>query len=109
MTPLGPVNMDSQCSSYTVIEVLEFLKGKPWGNEAKSFVSALRPSCVVICRKSIDLMAVNWRVRVWLNDDDTIRHIEQEVAVNIYSPITHDERGIPDCANGGDLNKWLRT
>ena len=65
---------------WTVIPVLEFLKGKPWDNMALNLVYALRPSAIRATTGQITLDAYTWRITVYLEDDErTIRKIEQEV------------------------------
>lgn len=97
------LDMKCDCEGYTVIPVLEFLNGREWCDNAKSFVSALRPSRVRICRDGCHLDAIGWRVTVWLNPDDTINRITQEVHLNLYGE--KDETGFSK-ENGGDLSRW---
>ena len=97
-TELGPVDMSSHAESMTVIPVLEFLNGLAYGPEILCYVSALRPSRVVIVRNAIDCMAIPWRVRIWLDQRDCIRLIEQEVIFSLYGD---------QCENGADLTQWL--
>ena len=67
---------------YTTIEVLEFLKGKPWNNLAYDALAALRPSAIRATTGKITADSMTWRVTVYLEEDKrTIRRIEQEVAV----------------------------
>lgn len=76
---------------YTVIDVLQFLNGRPWDEIALAYVHALRPSKIRVnnldCWK---LDATNWRVSVLLEPDDrTIKRITQEVAVGLPEGIDH--------------------
>jgi hypothetical protein len=73
-----PMSMGS-----TSLPVLQQLWGTPWCNAAANFLPALRPSCVRVTRGEVTLDAVNWRVTVYLNDDNTISRIEQEVEVGL--------------------------
>ncbi|MES2367179.1 MAG: hypothetical protein V4563_14980 [Pseudomonadota bacterium] len=77
---------------YTVIDVLQFLNGKPWDAVALAYVHALRPSHLRVVTTGIQLDAQTWRVTVWLNPDGkTIKHIEQEVEVGLPEGIEHGE------------------
>lgn len=97
------LDMESSCKGQMTIPVFEFLKGRPWGDEAKSFVSSLRPSRVRIVRDGKQCDSVAWRVTVWLNHDDTINLIEQEVVCNLYGET--DEHGFTKQC-GGDVVRW---
>jgi hypothetical protein len=81
---------------YTSIPVLQGLWGTPWCNAAANFLPALRPSCVRVTRGEVTLDAVSWRVTVYLNADDTISRIEQEVEV-----------GLVGFRNGQDASNYL--
>lgn len=82
---------------YTVINVLNFLKGRPWDDVALAYVHALRPSHIRVVIDGTQLDSQPWRVTVYL-DDNKIRAIHQEVEV-----------GLPDgCKNGGGLNELLQ-
>jgi hypothetical protein len=70
-------------TSYGVIEVLSFLKGRKWDEIALAYVHALRPSSIRVTTGAIKLDASKWRVTVYVDNDDTIRGIEQEVEVGI--------------------------
>lgn len=64
---------------WTVIPQLEFLWGQPWNNLALNYVMALRPSAIRVSNGCITLDCFNWRVTVYLEDDNrTIKRIEQE-------------------------------
>jgi len=85
---------------YTCIEVLPFLKNKPWDEVALGFVHSLRPTQLRVVQDGIQLDSQTWRVTVWLKSDKkTIKRIEQEVEV-----------GLPDeCANGAALEEALHS
>ena len=68
---------------FTIIRPLAFLHGRKWDDLALGFIHALRPSSVRVVKTGAWLNSSNWRVTVWLNADDTIRVIEQEVAVGL--------------------------
>lgn len=96
--------VEPEAQSYTVIDVLPFLRGRPWDEIALAYVHALRPSTIRVnntdCWK---LDARNWRVSVLLAADDrTIRRITQEVAVGLPDGIScgHDLQ----CALAADVS-----
>jgi hypothetical protein len=74
---------------FTVIEVLPFLKGKPWDEYALAYLQALRPSYVRVSTGMITCDARNWRVTVFIHNDNTIRRIEQEVEVGLPDDVHH--------------------
>lgn len=65
----------------TTVEVLEFLKGLPFDNLVVAWLHSLRPSTVRVSHGQVCLDNRTWRVTVFLNEDDTVRKIVQEVAV----------------------------
>jgi len=65
------------------LSVLPQLVGRPWNNAAANFLVCLRPSAVRVTYGSVTLDSYNWRVTVYLNQDGTIRLIEQEVEVGL--------------------------
>lgn len=69
------------CISYTVIPVLEFLKGTPYDDYAKAYIYGLRPSYVRVSTGCIKCDARANRVTVYVNDDNIIEYIEQEINV----------------------------
>lgn len=80
------------------INVLELLWGQPWNNLALNYVYALRPSGIRVVQNGTCLDSQDWRVTVWLEDDDiTIKKIEQEVRIGLYGATC-----------GHDLNIQLR-
>lgn len=72
---------ESECFGYTCIKVLQFLYGKKWDDVSLAFVHSLRPSYIRVIENSETSDSKTWRVTVRLNDDKTIREIEQEVEV----------------------------
>lgn len=80
----------------TTVEVCSFLKGKPYNNIAKSYISSLRPSSVRTTINGRTLDSSTWRVTVWLEEDKTtIKRVEQEVKVMLPEEIK----------NGAELQK----
>ena len=70
---------------FACIPVLEFLRGLPWNNLARNYVTALRPSRIRVTEGIIKLDAVTWRVTVWLEEDGrTIHKIDQEVGISSW-------------------------
>lgn len=80
---------------YTSIEVLPFLKGKPWDRIALGFVHALRPSKIRVTQGEVTCDARMWRVTVTVDDSNVIKEITQEVEVALPNGI----------ANGGTLER----
>lgn len=74
-------NFDS--ISYTVIEVLPFLKGQSWGQLPLAYIHGLRPSSVRLVRSSVKMDALTNRVTVYLDEWDIIEKIEQEIEVGL--------------------------
>jgi len=68
-------------NSSTTIDVLQHIWGKKWGITALNYLYALRPSSVRVTRGEIKADARTWRVTVYVDDEDIIQKIEQEVAV----------------------------
>ena len=77
--------------SYTSISVLEFLNGLPFDDLAKVYISGLNPSSVRIIYDSEHLDARTDRVTVYLDDNDTILKINQEIAIHLPDSIQHGE------------------
>lgn len=78
-------------SGWTVVRVLEELRGKPWDAISRSFMRALRPSKVRVVPFGGDATcdAVTWRVTVWLEKDGTVDYVEQEVEVDLPDGIAN--------------------
>jgi hypothetical protein len=85
--------------SYQCLEVLPCLKGKKWNEVALAYVHSLRPTSIRVTKGETKLDARTWRVTVYVDNNDTIERIEQEVEV-----------GLPDGVIHGEALKWaLRT
>jgi hypothetical protein len=78
------------------LRVLPELTGRPWNNAAANFLVCLRPSAVRVTYGSVTLDSMSWRVTVHLNQNGTIRRIEQEVEV-----------GLTGFRNGHDASLYL--
>lgn len=74
----------------THINVLGFLKGLPLDNLAMSYLHALRPSRVEVIRGEEKCVGWPWLVRVYLDENDRIDHIKQQVDVAFASGYTID-------------------
>jgi hypothetical protein len=79
-----------------VLTVLPELTGRPWNNAAANYLLCLRPSAVRVTHGTVTLDSYSWRVTVYLNEDNTIRLIEQEVNV-----------GLTGFRNGWDAGNYL--
>ena len=66
---------------FNVIPVLTFLEGLPWDDYTLGWVHSLRPSCIRVSNGCVTCDCWTWRVTVYVNEDNTIRKIEQEVQV----------------------------
>lgn len=78
---------------YTAIEVLEFLGGLPWDDIALGFVHSLRPSSIRVVHvgECIKCDARVWRVTVYVDINNRIQSIEQEVEVGLPEGIEHGD------------------
>ena len=80
---------------YILIPVLDFLKGYPWGDVAKSFVFSLRPSAIRFVEEGQATRddSHRWRVTITVRAN-MIQHIEQEVEIGLVGTIRngHDLR-----------------
>ena len=77
----------------TTVQVLPFLVGKPWNNLAINWLRSLRSDDIRVTYDSVNLDYKPWRVTVYLNADNTIHNIMQEVEV-----------GLIGCYNGFHLD-----
>ena len=85
------------CRGYTRIEVLAFLKGKPWNEIALAYVHAVSPSYIRVIKGEETTDAKAWRVSVYIDRNSIIEKITQEVEV-----------ALPDgIQNGYELRKSL--
>lgn len=82
---------DAQVTGYSDIEVLPFLKGKKWDEIAVGYVHGLRPSQIRVTTGMCKLNAHVWRVTVFIDEEDTIERITQEVEVALPSGVAHGE------------------
>ena len=78
-----PIDEATRRRGRTSIEVLPFLVGKPWNNLAINGIRSLRTDEIRVTKGGVNLDSRAWRVTVHLNQDDTIRKIEQEVEVGL--------------------------
>lgn len=79
---------------YTVITVLECLKGQPLDDYAYGLIESLRPSAVRVSRGEIKTDAWTWRVTVMLKEEPPGTNIIDEVFQEV-------EIGLPDGVNNG--------
>ena len=76
------------------LDVLPFLVGRKWDTVSLAYVHSLRPSSLRVVTDGIQLDARPWRVTVWIDENDFIKKIQQEVKV-----------GLPDECNSGSALK----
>lgn len=83
---------------YLVRKVLPELTGKSFDEYALGLIHSLRPSFIRVCKGGYTLDAVTWRVTVFIDDNDVIKEVSQEVEV-----------GLPEgCQHGASLDSALR-
>lgn len=87
----GTVFEDLPRTSYTVIDVLQCLWGKPWDDVAVAYVQALRPSCVRVTEGLCKADGWTNRVTVFIDEDNIITKIHQEVRVGLPEGVVHGE------------------
>jgi len=75
--------------SYLAIKVLEFLKDKPWDDVALAFVHGLRPSGIRVTKGECTCDSRTWRVTVFIDENNIIEKIEQEVEVGLPEGVKH--------------------
>lgn len=68
------------------VHVLRDIWGHPFDKKAELLLCALRPSEVRVSPDEVKTDYREWRVTVYLNTDDTISSIEQEVLVGTDGP-----------------------
>jgi hypothetical protein len=93
---------------WSSIKVLEFLNGKPWDNVALAYVHSLRPSSIRVTTGCITLDSRIWRVTVFVDDDNIIKYITQEVEVGLPDGVANGE-ALDDALNFGidsEQVKW---
>lgn len=66
---------------FTSIRVLEFLNGRKLDDVVLAYVNGLRPSCIRICEDAAHADARTWRVTIWVNENDIVKCINQEIEV----------------------------
>ncbi len=78
-------------SGQTSINVLEFLHGKQWDDIALAYVHALQPSSIRVTHGTTKADSRQWRVTVYIDDDNNIKEITQEVVVGLPEEVAHGE------------------
>lgn len=84
---------ESKRYGFPVIEILHFLKGKPWDEVALAYISAFNPEKIRVIRfnDSQTCDAMQGRVTVSLNESERIQKITQEVRVWLPNGVAHGE------------------
>lgn len=72
---------EPQSRAWTTIEVLSFLVGLKWNDLALQYCHALRPSAIRVSTGEIHCTSRNWRITVFVDGNNTITKIEQEVVI----------------------------
>lgn len=76
---------------FSVVRVLPELEGKPWNDITKAYMRSLRPSSVRVIPDGGAMTSdvKLWRVTVNLTNSGLIRHIDQEVEVDLPEGVDH--------------------
>jgi hypothetical protein len=79
----------SSCLAWTSIEVLPSLVGHQWDEIALAYVHALRPSIIRVIRdgEGEHCDSRTWRVTVYVDANNTITEIRQEVELAPHLPM----------------------
>jgi len=72
-------------NGYRNLSVLPKLWGRPWDDDALAWVHSLRPTYIRVTTGGTHCDCRPWRVTVYVNDDNTIRKIHQEIQFGITS------------------------
>jgi len=90
---------------YLSVPVLSNLTGHPWNEIAMAYVQGLRPSSLRVVKGEETTDAQTWRVTVYLDDQNKIEMIHQEVEVGLPHGINCGsnlraalDRGIKTCS-----------
>lgn len=93
---LGVTYDNTQTCGYLSIPVLSFLKGLKWGKEALAYVHGLRPSQIRVTQGECKANATLWRVTVFVDKEDIILGIEQEIEVTGIGSGNDTEQALPE-------------
>jgi hypothetical protein len=93
--------------SGTSIQVLDFLKGKPWDEIALAYCMALRPTKIRVSKNGVHMDSQSGRITVWLAKGDKISSIDMEVSVPLPPGIRHGA-ALDDAANYGYHSKEVK-
>lgn len=69
--------------SYLNIPVLEFLKGRKWDEIALAYCHAMNPTSIRVTSGLIKLDSRIGRITVYVDDENKIEGIEQEVEIGL--------------------------
>jgi hypothetical protein len=84
----GEIYVKGPRRGYTTIDVLEFLNRRlKWGDLALGYVHALNPTRIRVTKDRITLDGCVGRVTVFVDSDDVIQRITQEVEVALPDDI----------------------
>ncbi len=82
---------------YSYIDILSFLIGKPWNEIALGYVHAVRPSYIRVIKGEETTDSQVWRVSVYVDHNNIIEKIKQEVEVALPNGI----------CSGCELRAWF--
>ena len=80
---------DYDAVSYIVVDVLPFLRKRPWDELALAFVSCLEPTMIRVTTGTIKLDARSGRVTVYVDEKNIIQKIERECTVWLPEGVEH--------------------
>lgn len=83
------LELNTNLRSSSTIEVLPFLKGREIDKVVMGYLHALRPSLIEVIphRSGHHLDSRRWRVRIFLDANNRIEEIKQEVEVGLYEGV----------------------
>lgn len=81
--PCGHQFVAARRCGYLNITVLPELTGCPWDEVAMGYVQGLRPSVLRVVKGEETTDGCTWRVTVYLDEQDRIKKIHQEVVVGL--------------------------
>lgn len=98
----------SDARGFTLIPVLDFLKGRKWDEIALAYVGALNPKCIRVTRGECTCDAMSERVTVFVDKQDIIQSIDMSVTVHLPDGVDHGHHLSTIIRHGPDYD-WKKT
>lgn len=99
--------------SYTSIEIADILKNRKLDDTIFAYLSSFRPSYIRIIpfNKTQHCDSIPWRITIYLNEDETIETIKQEVCLELPDGIINGASFITLLKYGENskIFKWKNT